>query len=93
MNSSTKNDITEHAFLNISQIDMVFPTATGGFTALKDVDLKIDKAALNDYFGLTYFTEERSVYKDLRKLEPGTYLSFDGEKVIAQNFKENAIPD
>lgn len=51
MNSSTKNDITEHAFLNISQIDMVFPTATGGFTALKDVDLKIDKGEFISLIG------------------------------------------
>ena len=29
--------------LDISQVDMVFPTPQGDFTALKDVDLKIKK--------------------------------------------------
>ena len=39
------------AFLNISQIDMVFPTDTGGFTALKDVDLKINKGEFISLIG------------------------------------------
>jgi nitrate/nitrite transport system ATP-binding protein len=42
---------TPHAFLNISQIDMVFPTDTGGFTALKNVDLKIDKGEFISLIG------------------------------------------
>ncbi len=41
----------QHAFLNISQIDMVFPTDTGGFTALKDVDLQIDKGEFISLIG------------------------------------------
>jgi len=41
----------EHAFLNISQIDMVFPTPTGGFTALKEVDLQIDKGEFISLIG------------------------------------------
>ncbi len=51
MNSSINTDIIEHAFLNISQIDMVFPTPTGGFTALKEVDLKIDKGEFISLIG------------------------------------------
>ncbi|PKI16545.1 bacitracin ABC transporter ATP-binding protein [Colwellia sp. 12G3] len=42
---------TAQAFLNISQIDMVFPTDTGGFTALKNVDLKIDKGEFISLIG------------------------------------------
>jgi len=41
----------EQAFLNISQIDMVFPTATGGFTALKEVDLQIKKGEFISLIG------------------------------------------
>lgn len=41
----------QHAFLNISQIEMVFPTDTGGFTALKDVDLQIDKGEFISLIG------------------------------------------
>ena len=46
MNSIIETDIHAKAFLNISHIDMVFPTPTGGFTALKEVDLQIDNHSL-----------------------------------------------
>ena len=39
------------AILNISHIDMVFPTDTGGFTALKDVDLQIKKGEFISLIG------------------------------------------
>ena len=51
MNSSALNNNTPQTFLNISQIDMVFPTPTGGFTALKDVDLQIDKGEFISLIG------------------------------------------
>jgi len=55
MNTSTLETLAsqtqEQAFLNISQIDMVFPTATGGFTALKNVDLQIDKGEFISLIG------------------------------------------
>ncbi|AAZ28175.1 ABC transporter ATP-binding protein [Colwellia sp. Bg11-28] len=51
MNSSALEKNTPPAFLNISQIDMVFPTDTGGFTALKGVDLKIDKGEFISLIG------------------------------------------
>ncbi|PMJ88172.1 ABC transporter ATP-binding protein [Vibrio sp. 10N.261.55.A7] len=38
-------------FLDISHIDMVFPTPKGPFTALKDVDLKIDKGEFISLIG------------------------------------------
>ena len=34
------------ALLDISHIDMVFPTPSGDFTALKGVDLQIEKVNL-----------------------------------------------
>ena len=49
MNSIIENK--EQAFLNISQIDMVFPTSTGGFTALKEVDLQINKGEFISLIG------------------------------------------
>jgi len=57
MNSSALENLefldknTPQTFLNISQIDMVFPTDTGGFTALKNVDLKIDKGEFISLIG------------------------------------------
>jgi len=41
----------QSVFLNISQVDMVFPTPTGGFTALKEVDLQIDKGEFISLIG------------------------------------------
>ena len=38
-------------FLNISKIDMVFPTANGNFTAIKEVDLKINKGEFISLIG------------------------------------------
>ncbi len=43
--------IANNVFLNISQVDMVFPTPTGGFTALKEVDLQIDKGEFISLIG------------------------------------------
>ena len=51
MNSIIETDIHAKAFLNISHIDMVFPTPTGGFTALKEVDLQIDKGEFISLIG------------------------------------------
>ena len=45
------NDNNPSAFLNISQVDMVFPTPTGGFTALKEVDIQIDKGEFISLIG------------------------------------------
>lgn len=39
------------AFLDISHIDMVFPTPDGGFTALKEVDLQIEKGEFISLIG------------------------------------------
>ncbi|MBL4899738.1 MAG: ABC transporter ATP-binding protein [Colwellia sp.] len=55
MNSLTldilENTTQAQPFLNISKIDMVFPTPTGGFTAIKDVDLQIDKGEFISLIG------------------------------------------
>jgi nitrate/nitrite transport system ATP-binding protein len=41
----------EDHFLNISQIDMAFPTPSGSFTALKDVDIQIKKGEFISLIG------------------------------------------
>ncbi|MFB1014760.1 MAG: nitrate/nitrite transport system ATP-binding protein [Alteromonadaceae bacterium] len=48
---SQKTKAAIKPFLDISQIDMVFPTDNGGFTALKGVDLKINKGEFISLIG------------------------------------------
>ncbi|MFT5528970.1 MAG: nitrate/nitrite transport system ATP-binding protein [Alteromonadaceae bacterium] len=48
---SQKTKAVIKPFLDISQIDMVFPTDNGGFTALKGVDLKINKGEFISLIG------------------------------------------
>ena len=72
--------------LNISQIDMVFPTPKGPFTALKDVDLKIEEGefvslighsgcgkstVLNVVAGLYQATKGGVILNGKEVLEPG----------------------
>lgn len=49
--ADNKKMTKEEAFLNISKIDMSFPTPTGSFTALKDVDLQIKKGEFISLIG------------------------------------------
>ena len=49
--NNTETTNTSKTFLDISKIDMVFPTPTGGFTALKDVDLQINKGEFISLIG------------------------------------------
>lgn len=51
MNIINDTQTAPNAFLNISHIDMVFPTPSGGFTALKDVDLQINKGEFISLIG------------------------------------------
>lgn len=48
---SQKTKAAIKPFLDISQIDMVFPTDNGGFRALKGVDLKINKGEFISLIG------------------------------------------
>lgn len=49
--ASTDNTSAEKPFLDISHIDMEFPTDNGSFTALKEVDLQIKKGEFISLIG------------------------------------------
>ena len=51
MNSQIATNSTAKPFLDISHIDMEFPTPTGSFTALKNVDLQIKKGEFISLIG------------------------------------------
>ena len=49
--------------------------------------LEICKAAMNLYFTLTYIPAPYSIYKQVKKLKPGYYLSIDTESLVIQENK------
>lgn len=51
MKSDIPTNSTKKSFLDISHIDMDFPTPAGSFTALKDVDLQIKKGEFISLIG------------------------------------------
>lgn len=51
-----------------------------------DIDLQIDKLALNSYFGLTYFTENQTVYSNVNKLLPGGFVELKNGKKLEGNY-------
>lgn len=60
---------------------------------LEDPDCKkeIDPAALDDYFSLLYVPGPRSIFKSIRKLEPGSILvcEMDSKKISRQAYWES----
>lgn len=59
---------------------VVFTSELHSFNEMQ-LPLSIDKSALNYYFGLTYLTENKTVYNDVLKLNPGELILFkDGAK-------------
>ena len=55
------------------------------------IDRKIDKAALNLYFQLTYIPAPHSIVEEVKKLEPGHYLEIKDRKVSKHQFYQ--FPD
>ncbi|NOQ73999.1 MAG: asparagine synthase (glutamine-hydrolyzing) [Crocinitomix sp.] len=66
---------------------LVLSSEVSAFQQL-DLNLKVDKEALNHYFGLTYFTEKRTVYNGMSKLFPGQYLILKGNERETGDYTE-----
>lgn len=86
MNTAAEQQTPPKTFLDISHIDMVFPTQNGSFTALKNVDLQIKKGefislighsgcgkstVLNIVAGLHQATKGGVILKNKEVNEPG----------------------
>jgi len=53
---------------------LVFGSEMKAVTRNPDVPREIDACAVEEYFTFGYVPEPRSIYRSIRKLEPGTYL-------------------
>jgi asparagine synthase (glutamine-hydrolysing) len=54
----------------------------------------IDEEAVASYFTFSYIPAPLTIYKDIRKLEPGHYLTYrDGEMTIKQYWDISFLPD
>ncbi|MEO5811286.1 MAG: XrtA/PEP-CTERM system amidotransferase [Rhodanobacter sp.] len=56
--------------------DLVFASELKGLLAHPDVERKIDPQAIEDYLALGYVPDPKSIYRGLRKLPPGHWLSW-----------------
>ncbi|KRA33136.1 asparagine synthase [Rhodanobacter sp. Root627] len=56
--------------------DLVFASELKGLLAHPDVDRKLDPQALEDYLALGYVPDPKSIYRGIRKLPPGHWLSW-----------------
>lgn len=63
---------------------IVFASEIKAILSVKKLNMEIDYDALNDYLHYGFIPGEKTVYKNIRKLPPGTYLTIsqDGKKEI-----------
>jgi asparagine synthase (glutamine-hydrolysing) len=53
---------------------LVFGSELKAILAHPDVPRRIDPTAIEDYFALGYVPDPKTIYRDVKKLEPGAYL-------------------
>lgn len=56
--------------------DLVFASELKGLLAHPDVERRLDPQALEDYLALGYVPDPKSIYRGIRKLPPGYWLSW-----------------
>ncbi|MDE2154349.1 MAG: amidotransferase 1, exosortase A system-associated [Xanthomonadaceae bacterium] len=59
--------------------DLVFASELKGLLAHPDVQRRLDPQALEDYLALGYVPDPKSIYRGVRKLPPGHWLSWRAE--------------
>lgn len=64
--------------------DFVFSSELKPIQSIYKADLHIDRNVLATYMRYGYIPTPYSIYKDIKKLEPGTYLTIDGTMNICQ---------
>ena len=67
---------------------LVFGSEIKAILACPDVQRRLDYQALNNYLSFEYIPAPRSIFKDIRKLEPGHWLRYaDGRMTIQPYWK------
>lgn len=53
-----------------------------------NIDKTIDTTSVQQYFQLNYVPPQHSIYKDVHKLTPGTYIKIKGREVVQHSYYE-----
>lgn len=61
--------------------DIVFASELKSFTGYPFLNKEIDYSALNLFFKYSYISGTSSIYKNIKKLAPGTYLEIDTKEI------------
>ncbi len=64
---------------------LVFASELRSITAF-NISKKIDKTSLFNYFQFNYIPGPFTIFKDVKKLNPGTYLFISGKRVMSKEF-------
>lgn len=77
-----------------SEEDFVFASELKGISALvgKKESLKPSKAAINTFLHLGFIPAPLSIYDNVQKLEPGSWLEFDGKEVVTNTYWQPLFP-
>lgn len=59
--------------------NIIFASEIKAILKVEDLDLTMDFDALNDYLHYGFIAGERTIYKNIRKLSPGSYMIVSGE--------------
>jgi asparagine synthase (glutamine-hydrolysing) len=71
-------------YVHLADGRLLFASELKALLVHPDVPRRIDPHAVEEYFTFSYVPDPKTIYRDIRKLEPGAYLSVRrGQKTIA----------
>lgn len=68
-------------YYHISDKGIIFSSLIGGILPFLSENPEINISALNSFFTLTYIPYPQSIYSNIKKIEPGTYLEIGNSKI------------
>jgi len=78
---------------------LIFASEIKSILSHEEINREIDYQCLSDYLSLRYSSEERTIFKNIKKLNPGSYLIFEKGKISIKKhwsipeFSSSGIPD
>ena len=79
-------------FIYEDENQMIFSSELKSLLQL-EIDRSLNLDGLANYFRLTYFNEDRTLFKHIKKLLPGCFYEFVGEKVPRLKQYYDLVPD